>query len=154
MCVWGDVWNLYFLKIRWQNIYANKKVVQAVQSHNGLHCQSGSWTTCKWKKILTGTKNGVCLPTRDWFASVETALAGRKELRMEFMGPIKTSTVDLETALAHKYFSIEHLRLTLTEMRRGDHVVFKWHDPQSLQVLHYHSWDNKSWETCRQKKAR
>ena len=70
-----------------------------------------------------------CVYGDSWFASVETALALKKELGVHFTGPIKTG---------HKYFPLEPIRWLLNEMRRGDFVVFKnedkdlwavgWHD--------------------------
>jgi hypothetical protein len=70
-----------------------------------------------------------CVFGDSWFASVDTALALKKELGVHFTGPIKT---------AHKYFPLEPIRWLLNEMRRGDFVVFKnenkdlwavgWHD--------------------------
>jgi hypothetical protein len=59
-------------------------------------------------RIDEGKKH--CVFADSWFASVETALAVRKELGYEFTGPIKTT---------HKYFPLEHIRFTLSEMRRG-----------------------------------
>ncbi len=57
-----------------------------------------------------------CVFADSWFASVETALAVRTELVYDFTGPIKT---------AHKYFPLEHIWRTLSEMKRGEHIVFK-----------------------------
>jgi hypothetical protein len=61
-----------------------------------------------------------------WFASVETALAVRKELGYEFTGPIKT---------AHKYFPLEHIRFTLSRMRSGGHIVFKCNEAENLWAI-------------------
>ncbi len=73
----------------------------------------------------------LCVFADSWFASVETALAVRKELLLEFTGPIKT---------AHKHFPIEHLRWTLGEMQRGEHIVFKCNEEEYLWAIgwHYH----------------
>jgi hypothetical protein len=67
-----------------------------------------------------------CVFADSWFASVETALAVRKELGLEFTGPIKT---------AHKHFPIEHLRWTLTEMQKGEHIVFKCNEEENLWAI-------------------
>jgi hypothetical protein len=63
-----------------------------------------------------------CVFADSWFASVETALAVRTELGCDFTGPIKT---------AHKYFPLEHIRWTLSEMKRGEHVVFKCNEDEN-----------------------
>ena len=75
------------------------------------------------------SKKKRCVFADSWFASVDTALALKKELGVDFTGPIKTG---------HKYFPLEPIRWLLNEMRRGDVVVFKnedkdlwavgWHD--------------------------
>jgi hypothetical protein len=51
-----------------------------------------------------------------WFASADTALALKKDLGVNFTGPIKT---------AQKYFPLEPIRWLLNEMRREDFVDFK-----------------------------
>jgi hypothetical protein len=51
-----------------------------------------------------------CVYADSWFASVETALALKTELGLHFTGPIKT---------AHKYFPLDEMRWTLSNMRRG-----------------------------------
>ncbi len=79
-----------------------------------------------------------CVFADSWFASVETALAVRKELGLEFTGPIKT---------AHKYFPIEPLRWTLTEMARGDHVVLKCNEEANLWAIGWHDHHYKCYVT-------
>jgi hypothetical protein len=70
-----------------------------------------------------------CVFADSWFASVKTVLALRNNLGMHFTGPIKT---------AHSQFPLETMRFTLSQMRRGDHIVLEcasekmwaigWHD--------------------------
>jgi hypothetical protein len=73
-----------------------------------------------------------------WFASVETALALRKELGMEFTGPIKT---------AHKYFPIEAMRFSLSEVRRGEHIVFQCRKHDKLWAVGWHDFHYKCYVT-------
>ena len=83
-----------------------------------------------------------CVYADSWFASVETALALKKELGLHFTGPIKT---------AHKYYPIDELRWALSHMRRGEHVVLKcneeemwaigWHDHHYKCYLTTHGVD-------------
>jgi len=79
-----------------------------------------------------------CVFGDSWFASVETALALRKELGMEFTGPIKT---------AHKYFPIDPLRFTLSEMSRGQHVVLKCNEHDNLWAVGWHDHHYKCYIT-------
>ena len=70
-----------------------------------------------------------CVYADSWFASVDTALALKRELGLHFTGPIKT---------AHKYFPLEEMRWHLSHLKRGEHIVLKcneeeiwavgWHD--------------------------
>jgi hypothetical protein len=91
----------------------------------------------QFKEHQKGNKK-LCVFADSWFASVETALAVRKELGLKFTGPIKT---------AHKYFPIEHLRWTLTEMARGDHVVLKCNEDVNLWTIGWHDHHYKCYIT-------
>ena len=82
-------------------------------------------------------KNKRCVFGDSWFASVDTALALKKELGVNFTGPIKT---------AHKYFPLEPIRWLLNEMRRGDFVVFKNED-KDLWAVGWHDNIYKSYLT-------
>jgi hypothetical protein len=83
-----------------------------------------------------------CVYADSWFASVETALALKKELGLHFTGPIKT---------AHKYFPRDELCWTLSNMNRGEHIVFRcneealwavgWHDHHFKCYLTTHGTD-------------
>jgi hypothetical protein len=79
-----------------------------------------------------------CVFADSWFASVETALAVRTELGCDFTGPIKT---------AHKYFPLEHIRWTLSEMKRGEHVVFKCNEEENLWAIGWHDNHYKAYIT-------
>jgi hypothetical protein len=61
-----------------------------------------------------------------WFASVETAIALKRELGLHFTGPIKT---------AHKYYPIDEMRWTLSHMRRGEHLVMKCNEEELWAVM-------------------
>ena len=83
-----------------------------------------------------------CVYADSWFASVETAMALKKELGCHFTGPIKT---------AHKYYPIDELRWALSHMKRGEHLVLKcneeemwavgWHDHHYKCYLTTHGTD-------------
>jgi hypothetical protein len=83
-----------------------------------------------------------CVYADSWFASVETALALKKELGLHFTGPIKT---------AHKYYPLNEMRWTLSRMKRGEHIVMKcneeemwavgWHDHHFKCYLTTHGTD-------------
>ena len=83
-----------------------------------------------------------CVYADSWFASVETALALKKELGLHFTGPIKT---------AHKYYPLTEMRWTLSRMKRGEHIVMKcneeemwavgWHDHHYKCYLTTHGTD-------------
>ena len=88
------------------------------------------------ERTVEGTKH--CVYADSWFASVETALAVRKELGYEFTGPIKT---------AHKYFSLEQIRFTLSHMRRGEHIVFKCNEEENLWAIGWHDHHYKAYIT-------
>jgi hypothetical protein len=89
-------------------------------------------------KERLGDNKKRCVYGDSWFASVETALALRQELGMEFTGPIKT---------AHKYFPIEAMRFTLSEMRRGEHIVFQCREHENLWAVGWHDFHYKCYLT-------
>ena len=66
-----------------------------------------------------------CVYADSWFASVETALALKKELGLHFTGPIKT---------AHKYFPLTEMRWTLSRMKRGEHIILKCNEEEMWAV--------------------
>jgi hypothetical protein len=61
-----------------------------------------------------------------WFASVETALALREEMGVDFTGSVETTT---------REFPIEAMRWTLATMARGEHLVLKSMDYENLWVI-------------------
>jgi hypothetical protein len=73
-----------------------------------------------------------------WFASVETALALRDEMGVNFTGPIK---------MAHKKFPIEAMRWTLATMHRGDHLVLKNLEHENLWAIGWHDIHYKCYVT-------
>jgi hypothetical protein len=83
-----------------------------------------------------------CVYADSWFASVDTALALKRELGLHFTGPIKT---------AHKYFPLDEMRWHLSHMKRGEHIVLKcneeemwalgWHDHHYKCYLTTHGTD-------------
>jgi hypothetical protein len=79
-----------------------------------------------------------CVFADSWFASVETVLAVKKELGLEFTGPIKT---------AHKHFPLEHIRWTLSEMKRGEHIVLKCNEEENLWAIGWHDHHYKAYIT-------
>ncbi len=89
-------------------------------------------------KERLGENKKRCVYADSWFASVETALAVRKELGMEFTGSVKT---------VHNHFPIEAMRFTLSEMRRGEHVVFQCREHENLGAVGWHDFHYKCYIT-------
>jgi hypothetical protein len=79
-----------------------------------------------------------CVYADSWFASFKTAMALREELGLHFTGPIKT---------AHECFPIEHMRASLSTMKRGEHIVLECVDITNLWAIGWHDHHFKTYIT-------
>jgi hypothetical protein len=52
-----------------------------------------------------------------------------------------------QTTSPHKYFPIEAMRYTLSEMRRGEHIVFQCREHENLWAVGWHDFHYKCYLT-------
>lgn len=90
------------------------------------------------ESLLVGERPSRRVYADSWFASVETAIALRREMGVHFTGPIKTAT---------KEFPIEAMRWTLAGMNRGEHIVLKCVDHENLWAIGWHDVHYKCYVT-------
>jgi hypothetical protein len=90
------------------------------------------------ESLLVGERPSRRVYADSWFASVETAIALRREMGVHFTGPIKTAT---------KEFPIEAMRWTLADMNRGEHIVLKCVDHENLWAIGWHDVHYKCYVT-------
>jgi hypothetical protein len=79
-----------------------------------------------------------CIFADSWFASVNTVLALRENLGLNFTGPIKTATTN---------FPIEAMRFTLSKMNRGDNITLECLDVPNLWAVGWHDHHYKTYIT-------